>query len=92
MFRGERPARGRYRQFYQAGCEHYGDPGPLGDAEMIDFIATFLPRVGITEFALHINSLGSAGTRASYRARLLEYFEPLQGWLTEQNAGRTCGW
>src|SRR5689334_10814547 len=29
MFRGERPAKGRYRQFYQAGVELYGDPGPL---------------------------------------------------------------
>src|SRR3982750_2146245 len=33
MFRGERPAKGRYRQFYQAGCELYGDAGPFSDAE-----------------------------------------------------------
>ena len=23
---------------------------------------------------------------------LLEYFAPLQAWLTEQNKGRVCGW
>src|SRR5262245_46700191 len=38
MFRGERPAKGRYRQFYQSGCELYGDPGPLCDAEMIELV------------------------------------------------------
>ena len=23
---------------------------------------------------------------------VLEYFAPLQGWLEEQNKGKTCGW
>jgi peptidyl-dipeptidase A len=23
---------------------------------------------------------------------ILDYFAPLQGWLKEQNAGKTCGW
>ena len=23
---------------------------------------------------------------------VLEYFAPLQAWLQQQNAGRTCGW
>jgi peptidyl-dipeptidase A len=23
---------------------------------------------------------------------ILDYFAPLQVWLDEQNAGRTCGW
>ena len=23
---------------------------------------------------------------------ILEYFAPLQGWLTEQNKGQSCGW
>ena len=32
MFRAEKPQRGRYRQFYQAGCEIFGDPGPVCDA------------------------------------------------------------
>src|SRR6188474_2075841 len=41
MFRGERPAKGRLRQFHQLGCELYGDPGPLGDAEMIELVGSF---------------------------------------------------
>ena len=42
MFRGERPAKGRYRQFYQAGCELFGDAGPVSDAEMIEMIFSLL--------------------------------------------------
>jgi histidyl-tRNA synthetase len=45
MFRGERPAKGRYRQFYQAGCELYGDPGPMADAEMIEMVYSYLTNV-----------------------------------------------
>ncbi len=42
MYRGETPAKGRYRQFYQAGCEVYGDQGPVTDAEMIDMVVSLL--------------------------------------------------
>src|SRR6185369_6154506 len=52
MFRGERPAKGRYRQFYQAGCELYGDGGPLADAEMIDLCCGFLRAIGIEGFVV----------------------------------------
>lgn len=88
MFRGERPAKGRYRQFYQAGCEHFGDAGPLADAEMIDFIASFLRKIGVQGVAIHINSLGSAGTRSRYRDALLDFFRPLQASLSEDSQRR----
>ena len=32
MYRRERPQKGRYRQFHQAGAEILGDPGPAADA------------------------------------------------------------
>ena len=88
MFRGERPAKGRYRQFYQAGCELFGDPGPLCDAEMIDFVGSFLRRVGLGGFTVHINSLGSSGTRARYRDALQKYFQPLAPKLSEDSQRR----
>lgn len=88
MFRAERPAKGRYRQFYQAGCEHFGDPGPLCDAEMVDFTASYLRRVGINAFTIHINSLGSAGTRARYREALIHHFMPRRGELSEDSQRR----
>ncbi|WP_437720037.1 histidine--tRNA ligase [Sorangium sp. So ce861] len=88
MFRGERPAKGRYRQFYQAGCELFGDPGPLCDAETIDLVATFLQRIGIGDFVVHVNSLGSAGTRERYREALRAHFAPRKGELSEDSQRR----
>ena len=88
MFRGERPAKGRYRQFYQAGCELYGDPGPLCDAEMIAMVVGFLGAVGMGGVTVHVNSLGSGSTRARYKAALMDYFQPLQGQLSAESTLR----
>jgi len=88
MFRGERPAKGRFRQFHQAGCEVFGDPGPLCDAEMIELVASFLRRIGIEDFAVHVNSLGSAGTRGRYRDELIKFFMPLRDKLSEDSQRR----
>jgi histidyl-tRNA synthetase len=88
MFRGERPAKGRYRQFYQAGCELYGDPGPFCDAEMIEMLASWLRKSGITAFSIHLNSLGSAGTRERYREALVAHFTPIKDKLGEDSQRR----
>ena len=32
------------------------------------------------------------GTRQMDASAILEYFQPLQGWLRQQNKGQTCGW
>jgi len=76
MFRAERPQRGRYRQFYQAGCEVYGDKGPTADAEMITMLYDFFLSVGITGLDVKVNSLGGAVTRQRYHEALTEYFRP----------------
>lgn len=88
MFRGERPAKGRYRQFFQCGCELYGDPGPVSDAEMIDLQVRFLDSLGIREVAVHVNSLGSGDTRARYREALLAHFSPRRDALSEDSQRR----
>jgi histidyl-tRNA synthetase len=88
MFRGERPAKGRYRQFYQAGCEHFGDGGPTADAEMIDLLVNLLASLGIPGVAVHVNSLGSGDTRARYREALRAYFEPMKARLSEDSQRR----
>lgn len=83
MFRAERPQRGRYRQFHQAGCELYGDPGPLCDAEMIDMLYRLANRLGLRDLLVEVNSLGSPEARATYRERLREFFEPKKESLSE---------
>jgi histidyl-tRNA synthetase len=88
MFRGERPARGRYRQFYQAGAELYGDPGPLADAEMIDMLVRFLAELGITDVEVLVNSLGSAETRVKFREALVAHLTPRAAELSEDSRRR----
>jgi len=88
MFRSERPQKGRYRQFYQAGCEVFGDAGPAIDAEMIDMLVKLMKDLGIGEVTAHVNTLGAAGTRARYRETLLQYLSPRAGELSEDSQRR----
>jgi histidyl-tRNA synthetase len=88
MFRGERPAKGRYRQFYQAGCELYGDPGPVSDAELIELSVRVLWALGIGDLRVHVNSLGSGDTRERYRDALLAHLAPHKAALSEDSQRR----
>ena len=90
MFRAERPQRGRYRQFAQAGAEVFGDPGPGCDAEMIDMLASFLKAIGVPDVEVLVNSIGAGETRARYREALREYFtrEPNRSALSEESQRR----
>ena len=88
MFRGERPARGRYRQFHQLGCELLGDPGPACDAEMVDMLHGFFRDLGITDLEVVINSLGGPATRPRYRDALVEHLTPHKAELSEDSQRR----
>jgi histidyl-tRNA synthetase len=88
MFRGERPAKGRYRQFHQMGAEVYGDAGPAVDAEVIDLAYAFMRRIGIEHVEVRLNSLGSGDTRARYRQALVDYFTPLKDQLSPASQRR----
>jgi histidyl-tRNA synthetase len=83
MFRAERPQRGRYRQFYQAGCEVFGDPGPACDAEMIDMLYRFFGGLGIEGVEVLVNCLGGKGTRERYRELLRAHLLPYAAELSE---------
>ena len=88
MFRGERPARGRYRQFYQLGAECLGDAGPGCDAEMIDALAGFLREIGVEGPDVFINSIGSGDTRAKYREALVAALTPMKDSLSPDSQRR----
>jgi histidyl-tRNA synthetase len=88
MFRAENPQRGRYRQFAQVGAEIFGDEGPGCDAEMIDMLVGLLNDLGIGDIQVLVNSIGSAGARASYRRALVEYFEPNRAALSHDSQRR----
>jgi histidyl-tRNA synthetase len=73
MFRHERPQRGRYRQFHQAGAEAVGWSGPDIDAELIALSRRLWDELDIPLPRLEINSLGEAESRRRFRATLVEY-------------------
>lgn len=77
MFRRERPQKGRYRQFYQIGAEAIGSDSPAIDAEVIELVITILQEVGITDFELLINSVGSKESRARYNEALRSQLKEL---------------
>jgi histidyl-tRNA synthetase len=82
MFRYERPQAGRYRQFHQANVEALGETHPALDAEVIAMLMDFFGALGLGQrLELHVNSIGDAGTRSAYVARLAEYLAPRRAEL-----------
>ena len=88
MFRHERPQKGRYRQFYQAGIETYGIPGPDIDAEVVAISARLWRLLGLRNVELQINSLGSSEARAAYRDILVAYLTKHEAQLDEDSKRR----
>ena len=88
MFRHERPQKGRYRGFYQAGIETYGVATPDIDAEVIAVAARFWKKLGFKNVRLEINSLGSNEARQAYRDVLIEYFSAHSDQLDEDSQRR----
>jgi len=73
MFRHERPAKGRYRQFHQVDVEVLGLAGPDVDAELILMSARLWDDLGLDGLRLHLNSLGSLEERLAHRDALVAH-------------------
>ncbi len=72
MFRGERPQRGRFRQFHHIGAEALGERSPILDAELIILARDLLFNFGIKDFNLEINSLGCLQDKRKFEELLKE--------------------
>jgi histidyl-tRNA synthetase len=70
MYRYGAPGRGRYREHWQLSLEALGSADPAIDAEVIQFYVELLRRLGVTEWQLHLNSIGDANCRPAYVERL----------------------
>jgi histidyl-tRNA synthetase len=90
-FRGERPQKGRYRQFHQIDLEAFGYPGPDVDAEVIVLSARLWKMLGIQGLKLELNSLGTPESRRLYRERLVAYFSGHRDELDADSARRLTG-
>ncbi|HEU5014646.1 MAG TPA: ATP phosphoribosyltransferase regulatory subunit, partial [Roseiflexaceae bacterium] len=54
-YRGERPARGRYREFWQADVDIVGSASPLADAEIITVLTEALQALGFNSLTTLLN-------------------------------------
>ena len=84
MYRYGRPGRGRYREHWQLSLEAIGSAGPEIDAEVIQFYAALLGRLGVTEWELHLNSIGDANCRPAYVEQLIAWLDAHPELETEE--------
>lgn len=82
-YRYEKPQAGRLREFHQFGVECFGARGPAVDAEIISVAHELFQRLGLSDIALHINSIGCPKCRAEYNRKLQAYFEKRKDELCE---------
>lgn len=76
MFRGERPAAGRRRQFHQVGVENAGSVSPAADAECIAMLCHYLDDIGCGGYKLMLNTRGVKEDRPGAESALRDYFTP----------------
>ena len=78
MFRGERPQKGRLRQFHQIGVETMGPDSrsPYLDAEVIALCIRLLQAFGLQTFRLKINTLGTPEDKESFSRYLRKQLQP----------------
>ncbi len=78
MFRGERPQKGRLRQFHQIGVEAIGPDGSAFylDVEVISLAVHLLKSFGLKNFKLRINTLGSGEDKENFSKYLRAQLQP----------------
>lgn len=76
MFRGERPQKGRRRQFHQLGVEAIGLASPAADAEIIALHAHLLRAWGLKDFRISLNTRGIPEDRVTVQQGLAAALAP----------------
>jgi histidyl-tRNA synthetase len=55
VWRADRPARGRFREFYQCDVDSMGSTSPVIEAELCAAVADALTELGFSDFAVRLN-------------------------------------
>ncbi len=83
-------------QFHKAACEMAGWKGPLhrcsiyGNKEIGQKFLAMMEKGASQPWPDTLELF--TGTRTMDGSAIVEYFEPLVGYLKQQNKGQTCGW
>jgi histidyl-tRNA synthetase len=55
VWRADRPARGRFREFYQCDVDAIGSTSPVVEVEMLAAVSDVLTRLGFSDFVVQLN-------------------------------------
>lgn len=83
-------------QFHRAACKQAGWTGPLhrcsvyGDKQVGERFNAMLEMGQSKPWPDELEAF--TGERQTDASAVVEYFTPLNDWLTEQNKGQSCGW
>ncbi len=88
MFRGQRPQKLRFRQFWQWDIECFGAEEPSVDVEMIEFTHGLFTEVGLRGYEIRLNTIGDTKCRTKVRDTLREYFTQHLGELSPTSQRR----
>tara|TARA_B100001057_G_scaffold339997_1_gene340815 strand:+ start:866 stop:2134 length:1269 start_codon:yes stop_codon:yes gene_type:complete len=88
MWRYERPQKGRFRQFYQAGVEILGYLEGISEFEMISLVCELNRKLLIKKPLIKINHLGDSETKKQFCDALVEYLIPMKSDLDEKDIQR----
>lgn len=76
MFRYERPQKGRFREFYQCSLEVIGSASLSEDVRLIAMLdALFAQKFDLSDYAIHINYLGTPEDRKAFKEKLYAFLE-----------------
>jgi histidyl-tRNA synthetase len=88
MWRYERPQKGRYRQFNQAGIEILGIPQGFPEYEMISMVCSIIQDFDLKNCVIKINHLGTKENKESFCKALVDFLEPFKKELNEKDQER----
>jgi histidyl-tRNA synthetase len=84
VWRADRPARGRFREFYQCDIDSIGSRSPVVEAEQLSAVGEVLTTLGFEDFIVHVNHrqllaglLDAAGIASGQQASVLVALDKL---------------
>ncbi len=87
-FRYERPQAGRLRQHHQVGVECIGSGDPDVDVEVIALGHTYLRALGLRQWRLVVNFMGTPADRSTYAGVLQSWLRTRAGDLAPDDAAK----
>ena len=98
VWRADRPARGRFREFYQCDVDAIGSTSMAVEGELISAVSTILKRLGFDDFVIRLNHrkvladiLDTAGVPSESHSEALVAIDKLDKIGTEGVASELAG-